>query len=306
VIISAAGAIVGLILLLFAWRGRRIDDHPLCRKCKFDLVGLPAGAQNCSECGVSLKRRRAIRMGHRRVRRIWLLLAIVMVGGSGGRIGVQAHYFVTHNDLDAYKPAWWLLMEAGSPRASARRDSALSRLAELWRGGKLSPDQSAQVLQLILAAQADQTRQWSSQWEEIFEEMHNKDMVSVDDWKTYVRQGYGLALVSSWKNNLLVIDITQIPQPRLVRSDGRDMFVLESVRVGTSRVFPKAFHFEGLQVFDFPAQIPLSPEELQGERTLDVKVVVRHRVIGGFFRREVYDMEDLTLKTNLTSPLRQP
>ena len=30
---------LGLFLLILGLRGKRIDDHPWCRKCKFDLFG---------------------------------------------------------------------------------------------------------------------------------------------------------------------------------------------------------------------------------------------------------------------------
>ena len=58
---------LGLALLLLGVRGRRIDDHPICRRCGFDLFGLPAGSERCSECGAEVRRRRAIRIGRRKV-----------------------------------------------------------------------------------------------------------------------------------------------------------------------------------------------------------------------------------------------
>ena len=44
-----AAFLTGIILGIIGLRGRRIDDHPLCRKCKYDLVGtaqLPLIAPN--------------------------------------------------------------------------------------------------------------------------------------------------------------------------------------------------------------------------------------------------------------------
>src|SRR6476646_10396854 len=57
----------GFLLIYRGWRGRRIDSHPLCRKCGYDLVGQPAdvGQCVCPECGADLARRRAVKMGHR-------------------------------------------------------------------------------------------------------------------------------------------------------------------------------------------------------------------------------------------------
>src|SRR5215208_2333842 len=61
---AIACGVTGLMMIL-ARRGRRIDDHPLCRKCGFDLFGLPGTSHNCPECGRDLRRRRATRIGHR-------------------------------------------------------------------------------------------------------------------------------------------------------------------------------------------------------------------------------------------------
>lgn len=33
--------IIGAALTAYALRGRRTDDHPLCRRCGFDLFGMP-------------------------------------------------------------------------------------------------------------------------------------------------------------------------------------------------------------------------------------------------------------------------
>jgi hypothetical protein len=38
---APAAAFAAAALLVFALRGRRVDDHPLCRKCGFDLFGKP-------------------------------------------------------------------------------------------------------------------------------------------------------------------------------------------------------------------------------------------------------------------------
>ena len=31
---------IGLVALVFGLRGRKIDDHPICRLCRFDLHGI--------------------------------------------------------------------------------------------------------------------------------------------------------------------------------------------------------------------------------------------------------------------------
>src|SRR5688572_29100978 len=39
--------IAATVLLIAGLRGRRVDDHPLCRRCGFDLVGSPRESVVC-------------------------------------------------------------------------------------------------------------------------------------------------------------------------------------------------------------------------------------------------------------------
>src|SRR5437763_472271 len=57
---------IALALLWFALRGHKIDSHPLCRKCKFDLYNKPLAADRCPECGADLQKPGAIVIGRRR------------------------------------------------------------------------------------------------------------------------------------------------------------------------------------------------------------------------------------------------
>jgi len=42
---AIVAAAVGLALLLFGLRGRRVGDHPHCWRCGFDLFGKPAESE---------------------------------------------------------------------------------------------------------------------------------------------------------------------------------------------------------------------------------------------------------------------
>src|SRR4051812_3856137 len=86
----AAVAATGIGLLWFGLRGRRVGDHPFCRKCGFDLFGRPEGSTACAECGADLAGRRAMVIGVRRRRRgmlvggVTLLIPALLVGGVLG------------------------------------------------------------------------------------------------------------------------------------------------------------------------------------------------------------------------------
>src|SRR5215211_4567194 len=110
--------LIALLGVLLLWRGRRgvvIDDHPLCRRCGFDLTGRPHDVNICSECGTDLTLPNAVRVGHRRPRHRLIIagVALMLIGllplgaiivGATGAIDWQSH-----------KPTWWLLREFDSP-----------------------------------------------------------------------------------------------------------------------------------------------------------------------------------------------
>jgi cytochrome c-type biogenesis protein CcmH/NrfF len=36
--------LLGVLLVVRGMRGRAVDDHPICRRCGFDLFGRPEGS----------------------------------------------------------------------------------------------------------------------------------------------------------------------------------------------------------------------------------------------------------------------
>src|SRR2546423_15664322 len=77
--------LIGATLFAIGLRGRHINDHPLCARCGFDLLGIPA--TTCPECGGDLTRPRSRRVGERRRRRApliagGLLSLLGLVGGA--------------------------------------------------------------------------------------------------------------------------------------------------------------------------------------------------------------------------------
>ena len=64
-LIAGAVTLVGIVLALVGWRGRRVGDHPYCRRCGFDLFGRARGSIVCSECGAELHRGGAVVVGVR-------------------------------------------------------------------------------------------------------------------------------------------------------------------------------------------------------------------------------------------------
>src|SRR2546425_8365233 len=87
-LLPPAALLIGLVLLIRGLRGRRVDDHPICRRCGFDLFGRPETSTQCAECGADLTLPRAIQHG-RRVRRGGMIFAggtlvgiVLLIGGA--------------------------------------------------------------------------------------------------------------------------------------------------------------------------------------------------------------------------------
>ena len=106
IIAAIALVVLGVIVLWIGIRGRRMDDHPICRRCGFDLFGLPESSQLCSECGADLKRHRAIRIGHRQKRKgiISAAVVLILIGSMG--TGLTGWMMSKGIDVNQYKPVW--------------------------------------------------------------------------------------------------------------------------------------------------------------------------------------------------------
>jgi hypothetical protein len=193
VMASAGMLVVGLILILMGLRGRRIDEHPLCRRCGFDLVARPEGAENCSECGAGLGRRRAIRIGNRAKRWGFALLGLLLVLEMGAWLAVQGVQELKRRDLTAYKPVGWLVAEARGKDAQ-QSDAAMKRLVQLFNDGELNDRQNRKVVGLILAAQADASRNWSKELGLALEQAYEQGRLKEEEWQTYWRQAWNVSI----------------------------------------------------------------------------------------------------------------
>ena len=149
---------VGFLLVVLGWRGRRINDHPVCKQCRFDLDGIHE-LITCPECGAGLKRPGSTRRGVRK--RMWSVVTVgaLMVLLPGSAIGVVLFAALTGVDSAAYKPVWLLTFEArhgGIAQVKAAGAELLARDQQ----GKLSDAERASAIETGLWLQADQSRPW--------------------------------------------------------------------------------------------------------------------------------------------------
>ena len=187
--IAAVGLAGGLALLAVGLRGRRVDDHRLCRGCGYDLTGLPAGAARCSECGRDLTAKRAVRVGHRERRRWAVVLSVLLALPSAAVVAGLLWAANSDFDWQRHKPVGWLAGELSS------RDSAVvnAALAELLR--RQVADEDGEIdfgpaVDAVLEWQGDGGRAWDGRAGDLVEGERHVGRVSDADWSRYARQGF--------------------------------------------------------------------------------------------------------------------
>jgi hypothetical protein len=186
-VLPAAALLVSAGLLVHALRGRRVDDHPVCRKCGFDLFGKPTGSSICSECGADLTRPRATRVGRRERRRRVIAVALPVLLLCTAWLGLLGWGAARGTDWNRHKPAWWLVSQARGLDVAAR-DAALAEMTARLKAGKLSQLQIDALADLALDLQADASRPWSDVIGDAVGAARQAGQLSPARWQRYARQ----------------------------------------------------------------------------------------------------------------------
>ena len=159
-LIGLAVATLGLALLAVGLRGRRVDDHPLCCRCGFDLFGTPDPAI-CNECGSDLASPRAVRVGHRQKRRGLVGVGLTLLVPAVAAIGLVGYAVATDLDWQQHKPEWFLRHELTSndaPTADAAADELERRYRDTEEG--IAAASLDALVDSVLARQADRDAAW--------------------------------------------------------------------------------------------------------------------------------------------------
>ncbi len=185
--ILVAMLLVAMGLLTRGFRGVAIDNHPLCRKCGFDLFGRSADTLICCECGRDLKLPRAIRIGHRQRRLGSVMVGALLVAIVLGTAGVVSWGSAHHVNWWRHAPLWYVLAEASSPDPK-HRSAALGELIFRCDHNQLSPSQWNRVISAGLAYQRDVSKPWDFGWGDLLENAHSNGKFSSNQWNTYLSQ----------------------------------------------------------------------------------------------------------------------
>ncbi|HZL36423.1 MAG TPA: hypothetical protein VFC78_13975 [Tepidisphaeraceae bacterium] len=177
--------VVGIVLASIGLRGRRIDSHPLCRRCGFDLIGKPQASTVCSECGADLGRPRAVRIGHRQKhsRLLWIAGAWLLIAFCADGLHIWQAFWSVH--WIEHAPQWWLVREVHSRDAKAR-DQAIAEAARRDAKGTLSHAREALLVQEAMAHQHDWGYPWNAAWGDIVETARAGGRVGDSQWEQYL------------------------------------------------------------------------------------------------------------------------
>ena len=190
--IAVLAAVAGVALLALGLRGRRVDDHPLCRRCGYDLTGTPA--DRCPECGRDLSAARSTKTGHRRRRPGLVAGGLALLLPSLAVLAAIAYVAASGVDVQGYKPQLLLRMESRSSDP-ATADAAAAELARRYDDDGLSPASVAALVDAVLAKQADPSRPWDEEAEGVLvERMRFRGDVTDGQWADFIVNGSDMSI----------------------------------------------------------------------------------------------------------------
>lgn len=177
--------LLGLVLIDLGWRGRRIGDHPTCRKCGFDLSGLAVGIGPCPECGRTLDTPRATARGTRRRRPALAVVGacLLLLTLSWGVLNhFQGHW------LHRLKPLSLILIEARHAHMMLA-DELGDELIRRHNAGRFSETDLDRVIRTLLDVQCRYSSDYSkSGWTESYGDLLESAGMSPDQFERYSRQ----------------------------------------------------------------------------------------------------------------------
>ena len=204
--ILALTLLAGLASLAIGLRGRKLDDHPHCRGCGFDLKGLTTGncqpaevgprvdPPKCPECGRDLAQPGAVRPGMRVKRWRWLILGaapwsalLIAIAFSFADSGWQAR-------INAATPTRVLIWEVGL-RAPMRLDGVMKELLKRSNASQLDRRELGDLATALARVQADPSSFWSPAWSDLIESAWAGGMLDGSLMRAYLERSMRLDIV---------------------------------------------------------------------------------------------------------------
>ncbi len=147
------GIVLGVLTLLIGLRGRRVSDHPCCRRCGFDLCGTLPGGTKCPECGSDVSVTGAVRVGQMKRRQRPIAVGMISIGTGLALVGAAGWGSATRFDWNTIKPAWMLVIQMPAPNGMG--ETAIAReLTRRLDAGSLPTSAAKAVIDRALDFQA--------------------------------------------------------------------------------------------------------------------------------------------------------
>ncbi|WP_432798625.1 hypothetical protein [Poriferisphaera sp. WC338] len=203
---------VGLVLWLWGWRGKRLDDHPVCGRCGFDLVGMKAdmrevsnrAGQRCTECGAALwvddvrlngekPGKAAVRIGNR-VRGVKKMVAgtVMLVLGLTPMVLMMSGV-----DWQSKKPNWLLVWEVEHPDWSSDVPGVIGELETRMMNNKVSAPMMRALGESLLDLAQDEDVVWRDEWGGMLVSLHKSGGLNRQQLRAWLE-----LMVSGWEIEL--------------------------------------------------------------------------------------------------------
>ena len=184
--------VLGVLLVVWGRRGRKLNNHPQCRGCWFDLDGVYPASPTCPECGAGLKRDGAVRNGVRK-RMGWMVALGVLVALLPlAPMGVLLYAGVTGSNIAKYTPTGVLLWQtrfSSPPVNKAIADELIDRMLKQ----KLDKSQLAAVAERMLEIQGDRSAEWNEAWGDVIERLNLSGDLSKEQAARFYQQAARLS-----------------------------------------------------------------------------------------------------------------
>lgn len=192
IIIGIALCMVGLIVLIFSWRGRVVARGEFCKKCRFDLAGLELDVSDskCPECGsvvhVQTSRRRSLR----RRSRVGLMLAVMLIVGGLSMLGVWAS---GNASVIMGKMPDSVVLTLTDMGMDAAIDELVLRVSRV--PNPMSPAQIDKSIEMGLAHQADLMVGFDPRWGEVLYLTCVQKQMSQEQVSQYLLHGVNIDMI---------------------------------------------------------------------------------------------------------------
>jgi hypothetical protein len=216
--VSLLLTLTGIVLFAVGFRGRRIDDHPLCRRCGYDLWQQPAQRPVCPECGTNTTEKPP-RIGHRRLRSRRPIIGGIGLAALGALLlSVETAVRSERPDLYPYKPLWLLRIEARRAPDARSWHPAMVEIVRRIDAGQISIAQCQSLVRDALAVQTLGTGNWSQDWTNIMIAAADLGAITQQQYATFAER----AVILNFEVRQKVRQGAVLPY-RLTCRDGRGL-----------------------------------------------------------------------------------